>query len=333
MLHGGLPCFEQSSPIAPELSVANDSAAMTDDEISSTETAPDIATQPPLFVLGVGAARLDAGRLAELLDAVAGAANLAIMLLLRDRQLLDEAHLRALLGKQATLLSVPFDGEKLQPGRFYLPPADTVVTLEEGRIRLRALPNGESDHGLIDSFFVSMAHDQDGNVIGLIMGRFDGDGTLGTAAIKECGGLALAVDDASLHGLDLRSANNPAAITDDILPLPQVAARIAAHMQRHHGFGHPGPLGLRNGSESDKLSQIAAILRNTTGHDFHGYKRATFLRRVQQRMQVAQVEMLEQYLHILRYRFDEPLQLFNDLLIGVTKFFATAADSNCSSSR
>ncbi|AOS01186.1 methyltransferase [Xanthomonas oryzae pv. oryzae] len=321
VLHGGLPCFEQSSPIAPELSVANDSAAMTDDEISSTETAPDIATQPPLFVLGVGAARLDAGRLAELLDAVAGAANLAIMLLLRDRQLLDEAHLRALLGKQATLLSVPFDGEKLQPGRFYLPPADTVVTLEEGRIRLRALPNGESDHGLIDSFFVSMAHDQDGNVIGLIMGRFDGDGTLGTAAIKECGGLALAVDDASLHGLDLRSANNPAAITDDILPLPQVAARIAAHMQRHHGFGHPGPLGLRNGSESDKLSQIAAILRNTTGHDFHGYKRATFLRRVQQRMQVAQVEMLEQYLHILRYRFDEPLQLFNDLLIGVTKFF------------
>ncbi|OLG31153.1 methyltransferase [Xanthomonas oryzae pv. oryzae] len=321
VLHGGLPCFEQSSPIAPELSVANDSAAMTDDEISSTETAPDIATQPPLFVLGVGAARLDAGRLAELLDAVAGAANLAIMLLLRDRQLLDEAHLRALLGKQATLLSVPFDGEKLQPGRFYLPPADTVVTLEEGRIRLRALPNGESDHGLIDSFFVSMAHDQDGNVIGLIMGRFDGDGTLGTAAIKECGGLALAVDDASLHGLDLRSASNPAAITDHILPLPQLTARIAAHMQRHHGFGHPGPLGVRNGSESDKLSQIAAILRNTTGHDFHGYKRATFLRRVQQRMQVAQVEMLEQYLHILRYRFDEPLQLFNDLLIGVTKFF------------
>ncbi|WIX06268.1 CheR family methyltransferase [Xanthomonas oryzae] len=294
---------------------------MTDDEISSTETAPDIATQPPLFVLGVGAARLDADRLAELLDAVAGAANLAIMLLLRDRQLLDEAHLRALLGKQATLLSVPFDGEKLQPGRFYLPPADTVVTLEEGRIRLRALPNGESDHGLIDSFFVSMAHDQDGNVIGLIMGRLDGDGTLGTAAIKECGGLALAVDDASLHGLDLRSASNPAAITDDILPLPQVAARIAAHMQRHHGFGHPVPLGVRNGSESDKLSQIAAILRNTTGHDFHGYKRATFLRRVQQRMQVAQVDMLEQYLHILRYRFDEPLQLFNDLLIGVTKFF------------
>ncbi|WP_272937952.1 CheR family methyltransferase, partial [Xanthomonas citri] len=294
---------------------------MTDDETSSNDIATDANTQPPLFVLGVGAAGMDADRLAEVLDAVGGASNLAIMLLLRDRQLLDEARLRELLGSQATLLSVPNDGERLQPGRFYLPPADTVVTLEEGRIRLRALSGGESDHGLIDSFFVSMAHDQDGNVISLIMGRFDGDGTLGTAAIRECGGLALAVDDAALHGLDLRSASNPAAITDDILPLPQIAERIAAHMQRHHGFGHPLPMGVRNGSESDKLSQVAAILRNTTGHDFHGYKRATFLRRVQRRMQVAQVETLEQYLEILRNRFDEPLQLFNDLLIGVTKFF------------
>ncbi|EFF44114.1 CheR family methyltransferase [Xanthomonas citri] len=294
---------------------------MTDDETSTNDIATDANTQPPLFVLGVGAAGMDADRLAELLDAIAGASNLAIMLLLRDRQLLDQARLRELLGRQATLLSVPGDGDRLQPGRFYLPPADTVVTLEEGRIRLRALPGGESDHGLIDSFFVSMAHDQDGNVIGLIMGRFDGDGTLGTAAIRECGGLALAVDDAALHGLDLRSASNPAAITDDILPLPQVAARIAAHMQRHHGFGHPEPKGVRNGNESDKLSQVAAILRNTTGHDFHGYKRATFLRRVQRRMQVAQVETLEQYLEVLRNRFDEPLQLFNDLLIGVTKFF------------
>ncbi|MFC7520446.1 CheR family methyltransferase [Xanthomonas populi] len=204
---------------------------------------------------------------------------------------------------------------------FLSAPSDTVVTLEENRVRLRALLEGESDHGLIDTFFVSMAHDQDGNVIGLIMGRFDGDGTLGTAAIKECGGLALVVDDPALQALDLRSASNAAAITDDILPLPAVAARIAAHMQRHHGLGHPAPTGVRTGSENDQLSQVAGILRNTTGHDFHGYKRATFLRRVQRRMQVVQVDTLDQYLEALRNRFDEPLQLFNDLLIGVTQFF------------
>ncbi len=92
-------------------------AAMTDDESSHDDTAPDPTTHSPLFILGVGAAGLDATRLAELLDAVAGASNLAIMLLLRDRQLLDEQCLRELLGKQATLLVVPKDGDRLQPGR------------------------------------------------------------------------------------------------------------------------------------------------------------------------------------------------------------------------
>lgn len=61
---------------------------MTDDETSTNDIATDAGTQPPLFVLGVGAAGMDADRLAELLDAVGGASNLAIMLLLRDRQLL-----------------------------------------------------------------------------------------------------------------------------------------------------------------------------------------------------------------------------------------------------
>ncbi|KPL49276.1 hypothetical protein XAXN_08495 [Xanthomonas axonopodis] len=111
---------------------------MTDDETSNNEIATDASTQPPFFVPGVGAAGMDADRLAELLDAVGGASNLAIMLM-RDRQLLDQARLHELLGRQATLLSVPSDGDRLQPGRFYLPPAETVVTLEEGRIRLRAL--------------------------------------------------------------------------------------------------------------------------------------------------------------------------------------------------
>ncbi|KAB7771536.1 CheR family methyltransferase [Xanthomonas maliensis] len=292
---------------------------MTDQTPTDTTTRTH-AAQSPLFVLAIGASGLDAGRVAELLDAICGPPNLAIMLLLRDRQLLDEARLRELLGQQADLLLVPEDGDRLQPGRIYLPPSATLVTLEEDRLRLRPL-NGESEHGLIDSFLVSMAHDQDGNVIGLTAGRCDGDGTLGTAAIKECGGLALALDDPALHGMDLRNASNPAAISDDILPLSGVAARIAAHMQRHHGFGHAAPTGVRNGSESDQLSEIASILRNATGHDFHGYKRATFLRRVQRRMQVVQVDTLAQYLEVLRTRFEEPLLLFNDLLIGVTQFF------------
>ncbi len=72
---------------------------------------------------------------------------------------------------------------------------------------------------------------------------------------------------------------------------------------------------------SDSLIRIATILRNKTGHDFHGYKQNTFLRRVHRRMQVVQVETIETYVDHLRGDPDEVQNLFNDLLIGVTQFF------------
>src|SRR5204862_300555 len=63
------------------------------------------------------------------------------------------------------------------------------------------------------------------------------------------------------------------------------------------------------------------VLRNRTGHDFHGYKPGTFLRRVQRRMQVLSVVTVEGYVEALRNQPDEAQELFNDLLIGVTQFF------------
>src|SRR3712207_6744648 len=54
---------------------------------------------------------------------------------------------------------------------------------------------------------------------------------------------------------------------------------------------------------------------------FRSYKRGTFLRRIQRRMHVVQVEDLAAYIEILRSQPDEAQLLFNDLLIGVTQFF------------
>ena len=45
---------------------------------------------------------------------------------------------------------------------------------------------------------------------------------------------------------------------------------------------------------------IYGILRNQIGHDFSGYKTKTFMRRVQRRMQVMQLDDLEAYVERLR---------------------------------
>ena len=70
----------------------------------------------------------------------------------------------------------------------------------------------------------------------------------------------------------------------------------------------------------DLLPRICQILRDQVGHEFSGYKRLTFNRRVQRRMQFpgldapASVEWLQA--HAIK-----ALLLFRDLLIRVTGFF------------
>ncbi|RYG34994.1 MAG: chemotaxis protein CheR [Burkholderiales bacterium] len=75
---------------------------------------------------------------------------------------------------------------------------------------------------------------------------------------------------------------------------------------------------------ADARRAIYAILRNQVGHDFQGYKIHTFMRRVQRRMQVRQLESVDAYVEMLRQEPPEANALFRDLLITVTNFFRDA---------
>ena len=66
---------------------------------------------------------------------------------------------------------------------------------------------------------------------------------------------------------------------------------------------------------------IATILKDQVGHDFSGYKRKTFMRRVHRRMDILLMTDLAGYVERLRKEPDEVTLLFRDLLIGVTNFF------------
>ncbi|MGE5158644.1 MAG: CheR family methyltransferase, partial [Gemmatimonas sp.] len=178
------------------------------------------------------------------------------------------------------------------------------------------------ERATIDSFLVSLAEDRAEQSIGIILAGTGGDGTLGVATLKDHGGLAIAEQtsqDASDH--PLADANTPAAIADFVIApeeIPehiQVYARHLRRLEQRQGFDEV------LAAASTSLTRIADILRNKTGNDFHGYKQNTFLRRVQRRMQVVQVDDIAAYVEHLRNDKDEVQHLFNDLLIGVTEFF------------
>ncbi|MFD2147374.1 hypothetical protein [Mucilaginibacter antarcticus] len=62
------------------------------------------------------------------------------------------------------------------------------------------------------------------------------------------------------------------------------------------------------------------LLRSQTGHDFSLYKKSTINRRIDRRVAFHQ---LPDYVHYVNYLRENPQEidvLFNELLIGVTKF-------------
>src|SRR5262249_38849718 len=142
--------------------------------------------------------------------------------------------------------------------------------------------------GLVDSFLLSLANDQGDRAIGIILSGLNGDGTLGLTALKEAGGLAMAE---LVDGISPNAAN-PTGIADYLLPGEQIVQRLMSHLAHRDDVEEGGD---KFEPAPEEIRRIATILRNKTGHDFHNYKQNTFLRRIQRRMQVNQIDSVARY--------------------------------------
>jgi two-component system, chemotaxis family, CheB/CheR fusion protein len=68
-------------------------------------------------------------------------------------------------------------------------------------------------------------------------------------------------------------------------------------------------------------SEIFAMLKVTFGLDFTHYKHSTINRRIARRMVINQIDNLKDYVSFLHSHPNELQALFDDMLIGVTRFF------------
>ncbi len=272
-------------------------------------------------ILAVGACAADVASLVRVLTGLRLDASLAVVLAMQQREALDEDAFRRALGEGATALAGIEDGAPIEAGRVYLAGPDVIVTLEGGRFRTRPAEQEPGERGTIDSLFVSLAQDQEGRAIGLVLAGTGTDGTLGVTAIKEAGGLTVAEETGETDAATPATANSAAALADIVAKAAEISERVALQARHlaHRREALAEDAEVSNVAEA--LAQITALLRDRTGHDFHGYKPNTFLRRVQRRMQVVEADGLWAYVEMLRTRPHEAQFLFNDLLIGVTQFF------------
>jgi two-component system CheB/CheR fusion protein len=215
------------------------------------------------------------------------------------------------------------DGMVVEPNRIHVLSREGILTIEDGRLRMRQPDLAHRERHPIDIFFVALAVDRGEASVGVVLSGGGSDGTLGIKAIKEHGGLTLA--QGSDH-TEPRHASMPdsaiaTGLVDFVLPVQEIPAKLIAYVR---GFG---TLDERL-SEREQAARVAAacdaicrILRRQVGHDFSGYKEKTFVRRVQRRMQVLQLGEIDAYVERLNQEPEEARLLFRDLLISVTNFF------------
>jgi two-component system, chemotaxis family, CheB/CheR fusion protein len=212
------------------------------------------------------------------------------------------------------------DNLQVTRNKVFVIPANAVMTIEGGRLRLRQRRN-VGERMPLDTFFTSLAEDQGESAVAIVLSGSGTDGSLGIKAVKEHGGLTLAQggDGTEARFKEMPESAAATGLVDLLLPPEQMADRLLAYIR---DGGHlPTTPETKSARDAAALRLIYSLLRSRIGHDFSRYKDRTFLRRVQRRMQVLQVGTMDEYAQALQQHRGEAAKLFRDLLIGVTSFF------------
>ncbi len=276
----------------------------------------------PFPIVGIGASAGGLEAFGSFLKALSAETGMAFVLV----QHMDPAHesmLNRLLERDTAMPVFQVqDGMAVEPNYVYVIPPNTKMTIQAGRLRLVARPTGELRYSPIDSFLHSLAADQQGLAIGVILSGIGSDGTKGLQAIKSEGGITFAQDEHSAKYPGMPLSAVAAECVDLVLP-PEKIARELARIGRYPylDIARQPPIEEAPSGEDGNLLKIFRLLRTATGVDFTYYKQATIQRRISRRMVVRQCENLAQYLKFVQEHPDEVKALFQDVLIHVTAFF------------
>jgi two-component system CheB/CheR fusion protein len=212
------------------------------------------------------------------------------------------------------------DGERLLPGTIHVGGGADLITITDGHIRSRPAKEPPSERGTVDSLLISLSEHAHDRAVAVILTGLGSDGTAGVMTTKQYGGLSIAESLKGEEDASEQGAATPIGIVDLVCTIGEIPGQIELYIRGLASLGEQ-PDDEISEHVVEVLTSIAGTLRTVTGNDFHGYKRNTFLRRVQRRMQVTRTRDLGDYAAHLRKNREEVHHLFQDLLIGVTQFF------------
>jgi two-component system CheB/CheR fusion protein len=273
----------------------------------------------PIVGIGASAGGISAFRsFFEKMPADSGMAFVVILHLPADRK----SFLGEILDKWTAMPIIEaMDGTELKPDHVYVPPPHSLVALADGR-HLTCAPAEVSERVFrpIDAFFDSLGTELRDQSVGIVLSGTGTDGALGLKAIKERGGLTFAQgsDGTAPEYGGMPAGAIATGAVDLIIPVENMPAELLR--LRSAQVEIPSAPDAEAAIESARQT-ICALLRMHLDHDFSGYRRHTFLRRVGRRMAFTGTTTLDAYIAKLKADPQEITLLFRDLLIRVTSFF------------
>jgi len=234
------------------------------------------------------------------------------------KSLMDE-----LLGRRTSMTVRQAEHEALiEPNVLYLLPPMKEMIVQKRRL---LLSDRDPRHGLalpIDHFFRSLAQDAGDRAIAVVLSGTGSDGSRGIQDVRRAGGVVFceSPETAQFNGMPLSALATgtvdqvlaPEEIADAITAIARPSSRIEAE---------PAP-----GREADTgIDALLLLLQQEYAIDFSQYKSSTVTRRIERRLALNRSLDLEAYLEQLRSDPRELNALYEDLLIGVTRFFRDEA--------
>ena len=269
----------------------------------------------PIVAIGASAGGLDSlERLFANLPTDTGMAFVVLQHLSPDfKSLMDE-----LLSRRTSMpIRLADHDMPLEPNAvFLLPPMKEMII----RGRRLLLNDRDPRHGLtlpIDMFFRSLAQDAGDRAVAVVLSGSGSDGSRGVTEIKKAGGTVIceSPDTAQFNGMPLSAIRT--TMVDQVLPPEEIALALAE-------LGKPESHRLTPAAESDGdrgVDAIMRLLRDEYAIDFSHYKASTVTRRIERRLALNRSIDIDMYVEQLRSDPDELSSLYEDLLIGVTRFF------------
>src|SRR5438093_6237333 len=287
----------------------------------------DQKTRPasPISIVGIGASAGGLEAFQELLQALPDNSGMGFVLV-QHLAPKHESILSELLSKATKMPVVEVrEGMAVKPNHVYVIPPNADMSIQQSLLHLSTLSPDRARRMPIDMFLRSLAEDQQGRAIGVILSGTASDGTLGLQAIKAHGGVTFAQDEGTAKFYAMPRSAVAAGNVDFVLPPERIGAelnRIAEHIHIFVADDQPAVKAGRTDFRADQaFSKILLLLRNLSRVDFSYYKQGTVKRRITRRMFLRKIDTLEAYLQCLRKDPNEVEALFSDILINVTGFF------------